>query len=123
ATTRVSGSTTLTDPFTGVPLSDTIGFYAQRTNSGSFHSARFAYIPEVDASLAVRLLDNVRVKVGYNLIAFEKAVRPGQQIDRNLILPTLFAPTNFGVNVPSPPRNEATSFLLQGATVGLEFVF
>ncbi len=66
-----------TDTFTG-------GLLAQRTNIGKYERDQFTMIPEVGATLGIRLTDWLDATVGYSVLYFPSVVRAGSQIDTDL---------------------------------------
>jgi hypothetical protein len=100
------------------------GLLALATNSGRSSRDQFATVPEVGLNVGYRLTENVRALVGYDVLYWSNAVRPGDQIDRVLDVTRI---PNF--NVGATPTGQArpalpfrqSDFWVQGITFGLEF--
>lgn len=99
------------------------GFLALASNSGGHSRTKFATIPQLSLAVAYCLTDNIKLRVGYDLMYVYKVIRPGEQIDLGInpnLLP--FSPT------PTPPlrpdfRFNDETFWMQGCSVGLVVQF
>jgi hypothetical protein len=120
---QLSGLTTITNQNTNQSVSDTIGLYVQRSNSGTNRSNHFAYVPELTVNLSALMWERCRLKVGYDLFSFNGVLRPGQALDRNVNIQPLLAPVQQGVALPQPLIGNRTGFTLQGLSFGLELLF
>ena len=126
-TLNVAGSTTVENAAFGLPTGITPGgVFAQSSNIGSFHRNVFAFLPEGLLKLAYELTQSIRLFAGYQFLYLNNAVRPGNQLDRN-INPTQNALFNAGANIVGPlsplPVFRSTDFWAQGINVGFELRF
>lgn len=105
---RISGQTVV--PMVSVTPG---GFLAQASNMGLFQRTHFGLLPETGLSFGMRLSDHMRIFGSYTLLYLMNAVRPGDQIDRNI---------NFVAAAPPGPlfRWNDTTFWAQGISGGLE---
>ncbi|MCI0381172.1 MAG: BBP7 family outer membrane beta-barrel protein [Gemmataceae bacterium] len=99
------------------------GFLALPSNIGHYSHDEFAFLPEAGVNAGVRLTDNVRLSGGYSILFLMQAVRPAEQIDRNLNL-TQLQPVG-GVAAPVGPLApffafQESDFWAQGFNVSLE---
>lgn len=60
------------------------GLLAQQTNIGSYSRNRFAVLPEVTLGLSTHLNRCWEFNIGYHLLYWSEAARPGDQIDRRV---------------------------------------
>jgi hypothetical protein len=122
-TITVNGATLLTLP-TGEQFFDPRrGLLVQPTNIGRFHRHQLAVAPEFDMNLAWDFNEHFRASLGYTFLYWSKVVRPGDQIDREVNVGAIGAPTQFGTSPhPIMPFN-TTGFWAQGLTAGLEVSF
>ena len=115
----VNGSTTTITPG-GVPVTQTGGLLAQRTNIGRFTQDDFSVVPAVGARLGYQVTDNLRAFVGYDFIYWSNVTRPGDVID-SAVNPTQLPPgTLQGAARPARLAGSA-DYWLQGISGGLEF--
>ena len=100
------------------------GFFALSSNSGSFSRDEFALIPELGATLGVRLGEFTRLQFGYSLIYWDRVVRPGEHIDL-AINPNLAPPPVSPLVGPLRPefRFDDTSVVAHGFNIGLLYNF
>ncbi len=93
------------------------GFLALPSNIGHYSRDEFAFLPEAGVNAGVRLTDNARISGGYSILFLMQAVRPAEQIDRNLNLTQLAAPVG-----PLAPffSFQESDFWVQGFNVSLE---
>ncbi len=121
----IDGTTVVTRSALGIP-SGVIngGIFAQQSNDGSFTHNTFAVLPEGQIKLGYMLAPNVRVYISYDVMYINNAIRPGNQIDRNINTTQNMALTGATAIVgglsPSKPSFNNSSFLVQGGTAGLE---
>jgi hypothetical protein len=126
--------TLLTNDFNdfGTPLTFVGGVFAQPTNIGSYHSDRFAVVPEAGLSVGYRLAPWASVFVGYTFLYASNVARPGDQIDRGIN--TTQALSFQAPQTPPPPlvlegparpaaRIRDSDFWVQGLSVGVSFAF
>lgn len=67
------------------------GILAQQSNIGTRTKSVFGVVPEAGFNLGLNLCDHFRLTTGYSFLYWNKAARPGNQIDRNvntLVVPT-----------------------------------
>lgn len=104
------------------------GYLALPSNIGSYHTGRFAVVPEATLTVGYWLTARLRASVGYNFLYLSEVARPGNQIDR--AINPLQAPAITG-NPPAPLVGAARpafafrqdDFWAQGLNFGLEFRF
>lgn len=123
-TMNISGTTTVTAGAFGFPSGGTAGaVFAQPSNIGRFGRNEFAVVPEVQLKLGYQVTPNIRPFISYNFLYLSDALRPGNQLNRN-INPTqnaFFVPpgTLVGTATPLPAFNSST-FWAQGVSLGVE---
>jgi hypothetical protein len=126
-TVVITGSTTLFPPG-GTPLTtNNGGLLALPSNIGQFHRDQFTAIPELTATLGVKVCCWFRVFAGYNLLYWPTIVRAGEQVDPRVnptIHPTdpAFTGVLTGQAVPAPLFRQ-TYLLTQGLTAGFKIEF
>lgn len=122
-TVDINGSTTFTLP-TGTTTVERGGLLALPTNIGHYSRDKFAFLPELGAKVGYQFTPRIRAFVGYDCILLTDAVRPGDQINRNINttqLPTSGGPgTLVGPAQPSFAFHQ-TDFWAQGIDFGIEF--
>lgn len=96
------------------------GLLAQQTNLGTYSQNRFVVIPELSLAMSTHLTDRWHVSVGYHLLYWSDAARPGEQIDRQV--------SQFPPEPPSGTFNPAFEFntrgvLIHGLQTGLTYQF
>ncbi len=124
-TYRVFGVTQMTDS-AGKTLTGPGGLYALASNSGVSHQDRIAFAPEVGVRFGYQIASGVSLHVGYSLLYWDDAARPGDEINpridpRQVPSSLLFQPTALATQ---PTRLTGQSdYWAQGLTCGLEFQF
>jgi hypothetical protein len=104
------------------------GYFALPSNNGDHTRNTFAVVPEVALNLGYRLSPQATVYVGYSFLYASKAVRPGEQINRNI------NPTQAVAYGNDPPATlvgaaqpafafSTTDFWAQTLSVGLAYRF
>jgi hypothetical protein len=80
----IAGSLT-TNQFT-IPTVVTFpgGYFAQRTNMGSYARNVFAVVPEANVNVGYRLTSWASIVAGYTFLYASNVVRPGEQVDRTV---------------------------------------
>ena len=120
----VRGTTAVTVP--GTPtVTETGGFLALGSNSGSYGRTVFSMIPELNANVNYQISPIWRIKAGYTLMFVTQVLRASDQIDRNLN-PAQFPPpgTGTGNTPPNPGHTLFSSDLwVQGLSLGAECKF
>jgi hypothetical protein len=100
------------------------GIFAEPSNIGRLHRDEFSMVPELNLQLGYLLTQNVRPFVSYNLLLLSRALRPGDQINRNINPtenPTFGGTMGVPFGVPSPlPMFRTSEFWAQGFTFGVE---
>ena len=127
----VTGSTTLSGtgvaPVLGVPAGVYPGaIFAQSSNLGQRVDDKFTIAPEIRVKLGCDITRHLRGTVGYDFLYWNNAVRPADQIDRNVNSAQTPLSPNFGnpINPVAPAALfNRTEFWAQGFTFGLEFHF
>ena len=118
----IGGSTDLTEA--GITDHFNGGILAQRTNSGTFSRDELAVIPELGATLGVRITPRLSLTVGYTFVYFSNVVRAGDQIDTDLN-PNLFPEEANPFTGALRPRFafHETDFWTHGISFGGDFRF
>ena len=118
----IDGSSVITDDvgteqFTG-------GLLAQRTNIGIHSRNRFALVPEFGVTLGYDLTECLAATFGYTVIYWDRVVRAGEQIDRQ-VNPNLLPPELVPLTGPLRPEFEfeENGFWAQGMSFGLSYVW
>jgi hypothetical protein len=124
-TVRIAGGTTVVNNGFGFANGTTPGaVFAQRSNIGETSRDVFAVVPEVNCKFGYFVTPNFKPFVGYNFLYLNSAVRPGNQIDRN-INPTqnaFFVPPGAVIGPAVPvPTFRSSDYWAQGLTFGMEF--
>lgn len=127
-TVSASGTATVNNPL-GLPLGVPAGvsqfqsgFFTQPSNIGRRTRDSFGVLPEVGVQVGVDLGRSLRVFGGYDFLYLSNAVRPGDQIDRQINLTQQFGGTLIGPAVPQPQHNR-TDFWTHGLNAGLLLKF
>ncbi len=60
------------------------GYFAQPTNEGYHRENRFAVMPELGLNGSVRLLERLKLNMGYNFLFLSEVARPGDQISTTI---------------------------------------
>lgn len=89
------------------------GLFAQNSNIGTRNQDQFAVIPEVGVNWNYKMGNGWSATVGYTVVYWSQALRPGQQINR------LVDPTQTSAN-PSFRFND-TTYIAQGLNFGLQW--
>jgi hypothetical protein len=123
-TMNLTGETTITNGAFGLPTGTTAqGLFVESTNRGRYNRNVFAVVPEASINFGYQLTSCIRPFIGYNWIYLGNAVRPGNQIDRN-INPTqqpLIVPPGTLAGQAAPLANFRTGdFWAQGFNLGVE---
>src|SRR5581483_95972 len=79
---NINGFSTLITP-TGNTVAQG-GILALPSNQGEHTRFVLGVVPEVGVNFGVDVLKHVRIRTGYSLLMWNKVVRPGDQIDRNV---------------------------------------
>jgi Putative beta barrel porin-7 (BBP7) len=120
---NIDGNTTVTVPG-APPVFDKGGLLALSSNIGTFHSTRFAVVPELDLHVGYQLTSNVRFLVGYSYLDWTRLSRAAEQVDLN-VNRNLLPPVTPPVTGPARPAfpNTSSDMWIQGLSVGLEVRF
>lgn len=105
------------------------GYFAQPTNQGYHRENRFAVMPELGFNGSVRLLDRVKLNMGYNFLFLSEVARPGDQISTT-INPSQ-SNQSFSGTPPAPMIGQpaplftpiSSQYFAHGFNFGLEFVW
>jgi hypothetical protein len=112
-TTATAGSPSMTQPG---------GFLALSSNIGNFSASRFSVVPAASLKLSYRILPQMRLSAGYELLYWTNVVRPGGVIDTT-INPNLLPPAiGGGPNRPSV-QTRGSDVLAHGFNFGLTVDF
>lgn len=121
---QIDGSTRET--FFGQPTATFPGgILAQRSNIGTFHSTRFAVLPEFTANLGYQVTQHARAFVGYTFLYMDKVLRPGDGIDTNVnpsFIRGLIVQNPVQTVRPLPTFNQS-QFWAQGINFGVELQY
>ena len=80
--------------------------------------------PEFQLKLGYDLTPQIRFTLGYDFLYLSDAVRPGDQIDRNLPKGQIFAQGGPAISTTYPARRfQTTDFYAQGLTAGVSLRF
>ncbi len=95
-------------------------------NIGHWNQTHFAVLPEVGVNLGYQVTQNLKVFVGYNIIALSSVVRPGGAVNPNIDaarIPNFLPPgTGTPVNPAQPfPIMQTNGFFIQGISFGLMY--
>ena len=104
------------------------GYFAQRTNIGSYDRNVFVVVPEASLNVGYRLTSWASIVAGYTFLYVSNVVRPGDQIDRT-VNPT--QSPSFGGPIPANLvgaarprfRFEGTDFWAHGLSLGVALKF
>ena len=122
---QIQGSTSLITP--GAATQTTAGgILAQPSNIGTYTRSIFGVIPEAGFTLGVEPINHVRLTAGYSFLFWNRVVRPGNQVDRNINPGQVPTDNNYGLVNPSPNplfSFKDQGFWLQTLNVGLEFYY
>ncbi|WP_419194347.1 BBP7 family outer membrane beta-barrel protein [Novipirellula herctigrandis] len=120
-TVEIEGST---QAFAGGVPAEThnAGFLALQTNRGKHDRTRFAWVPQINASMKRRLTDKMSAQFGYTVIYLHDAVKA---VDH---LPTAIDPGNLPPELPGAGPNPVFAFndeplWVHGFNIGLQFNF
>jgi len=104
------------------------GYYAQPTNSGYHSGTAFSVLPEIGLNGSIRLLECLKLNIGYTFLYMTNVVRPGDQIS-NGINPTQSPsftgnPNSKLVGAPAPLySSQSSDWWAHGLNFGLEFMW
>ena len=100
------------------------GLFAQASNIGQVNQTIFAIAPELQFKMGFAVSEHFRPYIGYSCLWLTNAIRPGNQIDRN-VNPTqqpVLVPPGALVGDASPlPSFRPSDFWAHGVQVGMEF--
>jgi Putative beta barrel porin-7 (BBP7) len=96
--------------------------FTQSSNIGRHSSNEFATLSELNLRLGCQLCGCLRATVGYDLLYWDRVVRPGDQIDRavNVSQSPVFATGSLVGAARPAPLHSQNDFFVQGFTAGLE---
>ncbi|MEI7686910.1 MAG: BBP7 family outer membrane beta-barrel protein [Planctomycetota bacterium] len=115
----IEGSTTRSDRATVYPA----GILANGANMGRYRESHFAFVPEANLSVGWWFTQNLRLKVGYNVLYISEVVRPGSNIT-NMVNPSAVPVDQLYGTSPvarSPSLFQRTDFWAEGLTFGIDF--
>jgi hypothetical protein len=104
------------------------GLFAQPSNSGHRVANPFSVVPSLELKLGYVINRRARFLVGYDLMAWDRVVRPGDQIDRNVNLTqnAVLDPNGVGrlVGPAQPaPLFKRSDLWVQGLSLGVEVLY
>jgi hypothetical protein len=117
---NINGALVTSNPFTGT-FAGPGGLLAQTSNIGRHHVHHFAVVPQLDVNAGYHFSECLKAYVGYSLLGISDVVRPGDQIDRVVQLPTI--PPDPGVLARPLFTPRQSGFWAQGITVGVALSF
>jgi len=120
----IDGSTTLT-AIDGTRTTISGGSLAQPSNIGRITSTDFSVVTEVTLTAGYQVTPHLRVLVGYTFIDWNRILRAGNQIDRQVNIAQVPTSPQFAPGAAGPPifPGTRTDFWAQGINVGLELKF
>ena len=117
------------DPFVRITESNGIvtsssdrALYISPANAGKTSRAAFAVMPEGLIRVGYDFNQYVQVSAGYSVLYLTNVVRPGDQIDHNVIVQPVGTNATF-VSRGNGPTSRSTDFLSQGLNVALRLSF
>jgi hypothetical protein len=102
------------------------GFYTAASNLGNTTTNTFGFVSEVGINVGYKLTDNIQLTAGYTYLFWDRVMRSGNQIDRNLnpaLNPAFSTITPTGGPASPQRQNAESSFWAQGVNVGVRFSF
>lgn len=104
------------------------GLFAQPSNIGRRGANQFTVLSSLELKVGYEISHRTRVFAGYDILYWNRVVRPGNQINRlvNLTQNAVLDPNGVGTLVgPAQPAplSDRSGFWAQGINVGLEFRF
>ena len=120
--TRRDPFTQITEPNGTVTSSSDRALYISPANAGKTSRALFAVMPEGLLRLGYDFNQCVQVSVGYSVLYLNNVARPGDQIDRNVIVQPVGTAATF-VSRGNGPTSRSTDFTAQGLDIALRFSF
>ena len=120
----IDGSTTLT-AIDGTRTTISGGSLAQPSNIGRTTNTDFSVVPEVTLTAGYQVTPHLRLLVGYTFIDWNRILRAGNQIDRQVNIAQVPTSPQFAPGAAGPPifPGTRTDFWAQGINVGLELKF
>jgi hypothetical protein len=117
----INGNTLMApNPLLGVTTGTPGGIFTSPTNIGRQTANEFAVVTSVGVQLGVDCNEHLRTYIGYDYLYVNKAIRPGDQIDRRTN--PAFAAVGDPNLVPTRQFNIST-FWTEGLSAGLELRF
>ena len=104
------------------------GYLTSPTNMGTATREQFAFVPELNLNVGIRLRPWATVMVGYSFLYLSSVARPGDQIDRTINPSQSFAISNTYPGTVTNPARPALDvhngdFWAQGLNLALELRF
>ncbi len=102
------------------------GLYVQPGIPTHILDSAFTAIPETEIKLGFQVNRYLQAFVGYNFLYWMHVVRPGEQIDRNIVpaqVPTFIDFIPGSMSTPTAATVKTTNFWAQGLSFGLVFSF
>ena len=112
----------ITEPNGVVTSSSDRALYISPANAGKTSRALFAVMPEGMIRAGYDFNQYVQVSAGYSVLYLNNVARPGDQIDRNVIVQPVGTTATF-VSRGNGPTSRSTDFLSQGLNVALRLSF
>lgn len=102
----------------------TVGLFAEPSNSGTFHQHPFALLPQLALKIRYHFNPEISSFISYDILYLSNVLRPGDQIDRRINKSQNIALGGTGVMTePALPsvKFKTTSMWMQGLSVGIAF--
>jgi hypothetical protein len=101
------------------------GVLVQPNNEVELHKNVFGIVPEAGAHIGFEPLKHLRFLVGYSFLWWNKVIRPGKQIDRNVNSGQIPRDTNFFTGAAQPRHEDLDQerYWLQTINIGVAFDF
>jgi hypothetical protein len=123
-TLMIDGQTVITNQVTGARVGGRQGLFAQPSNIGEYTQNSLSMIPELALNLTVDVAPNLKVLFGYGFMYMTNVARPAENLDRNVNIQPLGAPTQIGPPLPLRPTSIAETNLWSNAfSFGVQLVF
>jgi hypothetical protein len=117
----VTGNTITTVP--GSPVSVLSGgFFALQPNIGPKADKEWSIFPEFGINASYRVMQNVELRLGYNLFVLDRIIRVADQLNTN-INPELFPPAQPTATLQPSQQFKRTDPWIQALSLGVTFNF
>lgn len=110
------------EPNSMVTVNANNALYISPLNAGHFSRTSLAFVPEAMFKVNYDFNDHIRLTAGYSVLYISDVIRPGDQVDQNVVVQPVGAPAL----IPPPaalPRLHSGSFWAHGLDAGLRISF